>query len=128
MVDIAGGAPQIVRQAHIALTASTRGLIKNVEAKEVGANATLVSHDGRTLVVAADSGLVWIDTQTLAVRNRALAAWRIWSVGLSPDGQALYAMSDGGKVAEISMASARVGATFDLSGGQPLAIMRVATS
>ena len=99
-----------------------------VHLKELGGNAAVVSLDGNTLVVAGGSGLVWIDTQALAVRHRSLTDWRIGSVGLSPDGRNPYAMSDGGKVAEISMASARVGATFDLSGGQPLAIMRVATS
>lgn len=127
-VGIADGAPQIVHKAHIALTTSTGGLIKNVEAKELGANAAVVSLDGSTLVVAGGSGLVWIDAQALAVRHRALTDWRIWSVGLSPDGRNLYAMSEGGKVAEISMGSATVGATFDLSGGQPVALMRVAAS
>ena len=127
-VGIAGGAPEIVHKAHIALTTSTGGLIKNVEAKELGANAAVVSLDGSTLVVAGGSGLVWIDAQALAVRHRALTDWRIWSVGLSPDGRNLYAMSEGGKVAEISMGSATVGATFDLSGGQPVALMRVAAS
>jgi len=80
----------------------------------------VVSLDGSTLVVAGGSGLVWIDTQALAVRHRALTDWRIWSVGVSPDGRTLYAMS--------SMGSATVGATFDLSGGQPVALMRVAAS
>jgi len=127
-VGIAGGAPQIVHQAHLVLATSTGGLIKNVEAKEVGANAAVVSLDGSTLVVAGGSGLVWIDTQALAVRHRALTDWRIWSVGLSPDGRTLYAMSDGGKVAEVSMGSATVGATFDLGGAQPVALMRVAAS
>ncbi|TMF65732.1 MAG: hypothetical protein E6I17_12375 [Chloroflexi bacterium] len=117
-----------MHKAHIALTTSTGGLIKNVEAKELGANAAVVSLDGSTLVVAGGSGLVWIDAQALAVRHRELTDWRIWSVGLSPDGRNLYAMSEGGKVAEISMGSATVGATFDLSGGQPVALMRVAAS
>src|SRR5437762_1545643 len=44
-VGIAGGAPQIVHKAHIALTTSTGGLIKNVEAKELGGNAAVVSLD-----------------------------------------------------------------------------------
>ncbi len=127
-VRTADGVPQIAQKAHIGVAPSTGGLIKSVEAKELGANAAVVSGDGRTLVVAGSTGVVWIDTQSLTVSRRALGDWRIWSVGLSPDGQTLYAMSDGGKIAEISMASARVGATFDLSGGQPLAIMRVATS
>jgi len=122
------GGPQILRTTHIAQTTSSGGLIKNVQAKEIGGNAALVSADGRTLVVAGASGVVWIDTQTLTVRARALPDWRIWSVGLSPDGRNLYAMSDGGTVAEISMGSATVSATFDLSGGQPVALMRVAAS
>jgi hypothetical protein len=122
------GTPQILRIIHIAQPTSAGGLIKDVHAKEIGGNSALVSPDGRTLVVAGMSGVVWIDTETLAVRSRALNDWHIWSVGLSPDGQTVYAVSDGGKIAEISMASARVGATFDLTGGQPLALMRVAES
>ncbi len=127
-VRTADGTPQIVQKAHITLTTSTGGLIKSVEAKELGANAAVVSADGRALVVAGGAGVVWIDTQTLAVSKRALTDWRIWSVGLSPDGRTLYAISDGGKIAEISMRSASVAATFDLTGGQPLALMRVAAS
>jgi DNA-binding beta-propeller fold protein YncE len=122
------GSPQILRTIHFAQATSAGGLIKDVHAKEIGGNSALVSADGRTLVVAGTSGVVWIDTETLAVRARALNDWHIWSVGLSPDGQTVYAVSDGGKIAEISMGSARVGATFDLTGGQPLALMRVAES
>ena len=127
-VGMSDGMPQIVHRAHIALAASTGGLIKSVEAKELGANAAVVSSDGRMLVVAGGSGVAWIDTQTLAVTKRALTDWRMWSVGLSPDGRTLYAISDGGKIAEITMSSARVSATFDLTGGQPVALLRVATS
>jgi hypothetical protein len=122
------GGPQILRIAHISLSSLRGSLIRDVQAKEFGGNTALVSPDGRTLVVAGASGVVWIDTDTLAVRARALAGWRIWSVGLSPDGLNLYAVSEGGKIAEIAMGSARVGATFDLTGGQPLALMRVAAA
>ena len=121
-------APHIVRTGHLAKAQSARALIQSVEAKEVGANAAFVSSDGRTLVAGGSSGVVWIDTANLAIRKRALGDWRIWSLGLSPDGKTVYAVSDGGKVAAVGMASAAVEETFDLSGGQPMALMRVAAS
>src|SRR5437762_8214729 len=71
---------QIARTTHFTLGTSTGGLIKSVDAKEVGANAAVVSADGRMLVVAGGSGVAWIDTETLKVTNRALTDWRIWSV------------------------------------------------
>jgi hypothetical protein len=49
-------------------------------------------------------------------------------VGLSPNGQNLYAVGDDGRIAEISMADAAVTSRFDPSAGEPLALMRVAVS
>ena len=42
--------------------------------------------------------------------------------------RALYAVSEGGRVAVIAMATAKVVTTFDLTGGQPMALMRVAAA
>jgi hypothetical protein len=128
VVSLANDSPQVTRTAHVALTASTGGLIKTVDAKEVGADSAVVGDGGRTLVVAGSAGVVWIDTGTLAMRNRALESWRIWSLGLSPDEKSLYAVSDGGTIAELSMASGAVGERFDLGAGQPMALMRVAAT
>ena len=71
---------------------------------------------------------MWIDTATLEVRHRALDGWRIRSLGLSPDGRSLYAVSEGGVIAELSMASGAINGRFDLADGQPMALMRVAAA
>jgi len=121
--------PQVKRTTHVSLAGpSALSPIQAVEAKELGANAAVVSPDGKTLVVGGAGGVVWIDTATLQVRSQALTEWRIWSLGMSPDGQNLYAVNDAGSIAEISMASASVISRFDPTGGQPLALMRVAAA
>ena len=101
---------------------------QDVQAKEFGANAAVISPDGKTLVTAASSGIDWIDTQGLQVRARALANWTVWSLALSPDGKVLYALSDSGKIAQVSMDSRQVDATFDPSAGNPMALMRVVSA
>jgi DNA-binding beta-propeller fold protein YncE len=128
VVSVARDSPQIVRTGRITLNSKTGWLIKDVTAKEIAVNAAVVSPDGKTLVVAGSSGVAWIDTDTLTVRKRALETWRIWGLGLSPDGQSLYAVADVGTIAELSMASGEVGERFDLGTGQPIALMRVAAA
>ena len=49
-------------------------------------------------------------------------------MALSPDAKVLYALSDSGKIAEVSMDSRQVGATFDPSAGNPMALMRVVSA
>jgi DNA-binding beta-propeller fold protein YncE len=127
-IDVSDGGPRIVRTERLAQPGAVAGVIKTVHAKEVGGNTAVVSADGRTVAVGGMSGIVWVDGQTLAVRQRALAGWPVASLGLSPDGKTLYAVSEGGRVALITMASAAVGTIFDLSGGQPMALMRVAAA
>src|SRR5438046_10364215 len=56
-VGIAGGAPQIVHQAHLVPATSAGGLIKHVEAKEVRANAAVVRLGGSPLGEAVAPGL-----------------------------------------------------------------------
>jgi hypothetical protein len=102
--------------------------IQNVSAKEFGFNATVVSPDGKTLITAAGTGIVWIDTGSLQTRASALDGWRVWSLGLTPDGRTLYALNDDGQIAEVAMASAKVGARFNPAAGQPVALMRVAAA
>jgi DNA-binding beta-propeller fold protein YncE len=121
--------PQLKRTAHITLSAPS-ALFPNqtAQAKESGANAAVVSPDGKTLVVGGTTGVVWIDTATLQVRSQALTEWRIWSLGLSPDGHNLYAINDAGSIAEISMGSASVVARFDPAQGQTVELMRVAAA
>jgi hypothetical protein len=108
-----GGVPHVVRTAHFASPAPA-----------AGQGSAVLSHDGRTLVAAGANGLLWLDTSSLTVMRSALVDWRIRSIALSPDGGTLYAVSDAGGIAELSMSGA-VKATFDPNVGQPMALMRV---
>jgi hypothetical protein len=94
----------------------------------VGPDAAVLSRDGRSLVVAGSTGLDWIDVTALAVRMHALDEWRVWSVGLSPDGKNLYAIDEGGRVAEVGASSGAVTSIFDPGIGRPIALMRVASA
>jgi DNA-binding beta-propeller fold protein YncE len=120
----------VTRTSHFtSLTSSPAGLlIPNVEAKELGSSAAVLSRDGKTLVAAGGSGIVWIDTTTLQVRNHALGGSTIWGLGLSPDGNTLYALSDSGIIAPISISTGAVGTTFGPEAGYPMALMRVAAA
>jgi hypothetical protein len=121
--------PTISRSVRFDAGATAGGsLVQNVEAKEFGANALAITPDGKTLVAAGHKGLVWIDTGTLKVRKRALGDWTVWTLGLSPDGNRLYAIRDNGQVAQIDMGTASVTATFDPLQGQPMALLRVASA
>src|ERR1700682_1081786 len=100
-------------------------LVRDVSAKQMGRNAAVVSNDGKTLVTAGMNGLIWIDTGTLQVRNRTLTNWSVWSLAATPDGAMLYALNEGGGIAEIAMASAKVVATFDPAEGYPMGLLRV---
>jgi len=79
-------------------------------------------------VVGGPSGIIWIDTASLKVRSQGLTEWRVATVGLSPDGQNLYAVGDDGRIAEVSMATKTLVSKFDPSEGQPMTLMRVAAS
>jgi hypothetical protein len=93
-----------------------------------GADAAVLTADGKTLVTAGSSGVMWVDTQSFRVRMQTLAEWKVWSLALSPDGKTLYAVNEAGQVAQISMASGEVVSRFDGTGGRPLSLMRVAAS
>ncbi|MGZ5979185.1 MAG: YncE family protein [Isosphaeraceae bacterium] len=114
------------RTAHIdASTVSARSWIPNVDAKELGANASVLSPDGKTLVNAAASGIVLVDTSTLKVRARALNGRHVWSLGMSPAGSTVYALDDAGTIAVVSLSTGTVMSSFDPAAGHPMAIMRV---
>jgi hypothetical protein len=123
----ANGAPSIIRTAHFSAAQAVSSLVQGVDAKELATNAAVVSRDGSTLVTAGGTGLVWIDTATLRVRSTALPEWRIWSLGLSPDGETLFAVNDAGDLADVSMGGS-VGTRSHPVAGYPMAIMRVAAS
>jgi len=100
-------------------------LAQDVSAKELGTGAAVVSPDGKTLVTTSSSGIAFIDTASLQASAHALTNWTVWSLALSPGGKVVYALGDSGKIAEISMVSRQVAATFDPGAGIPLTLMRV---
>ena len=112
------GAPAVLRTARFDAMAAAGG--------SAGAGAALV--EGGTLVAGGPSGLVWIDTSSLRVTGRSLPGFSVAGVGLSPDGKSLYAVSDSGRVAVVSVADRSVTGTFDPSAGRPVALMRVAAA
>jgi hypothetical protein len=87
-----------------------------------------VSPDGRTLVIAGKTGMVWVDTASLKVNDRQMADWTVWSLAISPDGSTVYAVNDAGMIAELPMTGAHTPNTFGGAAGQPLALIRVATT
>jgi hypothetical protein len=129
-INIGGNSsPKITRSAHIdSTTTAAHTLIQDVEAKEMGGNAAVLSLDEKTLVTAGTAGVLWLDTADLHVRMRALEEWHVWSLGLSPDGKALYALSDAGMLGQLSMATGSLGVKGDPGAGYPMDIMRVAST
>ncbi|MEO8745093.1 MAG: hypothetical protein ABI334_09715 [Candidatus Dormiibacterota bacterium] len=121
--------PTLARSIQIETGKAVAGLfVQDVQAKEFGANATVITPDGKTMVTAASSGIVWIDTTGLHAGARALSNWTLWSLALSPDGSVLWALGDSGRIAEISMGSRQVTSTYDPGAGYPLSLMRVVAS
>ncbi|MEP6752633.1 MAG: hypothetical protein ABI959_07795, partial [Candidatus Dormiibacterota bacterium] len=81
--------------------------------------------DGKTLVALGVHGVTWIDTASLQATDRQLIDWTVWSIALSPNGDNLYAVSDGGVIAEVSMTGSHASTTFSGGLGQPMAVLRV---
>jgi DNA-binding beta-propeller fold protein YncE len=127
-IPIGGNAwPQLSSTSKIGSGRSASlSLAQNASAREFGFNASVVSPDGKTLITAAATGIVWLDTTTLRTRASALDGWHVWGLGLTPDGRTLYALNEDGQIAEVGVASAKVGARFNPRAGQPVALMRVA--
>jgi hypothetical protein len=124
--NLDGYNPGIVRTSHIGVTGlSASWFVQDVQAKELGPNGAVLSPDGKTLVMAATSGVVWVDTTSLKVRSHELNGWRVGSLGASPDGKMVYVVSDAGKIAELSMDDSHVATSFDGAPGQPMALVRV---
>ncbi len=126
-MGVDGGVPSAPRAAKLSNTqsASVPG-IKDVAAKEFGGNAAAVSPDGKTLVMAGKTGIVWIDTATLNAKDRQLPSWNVWSLAMSPDGTTVYAINDAGMIAELPMSGAHQPTTFGGATGHPLDLIRVA--
>jgi hypothetical protein len=85
----------------------------------------VLSADGRTLVMTGKTGLVWVDTATLQARSHQIPSWNVWSLGLSPDGSMVYALSDTEKIAELSMTNPGSPTIFSASAAQPMALIRI---
>lgn len=92
------------------------------DARSAGA---AVATDGRTLVMAGATGVVWLNAETLTPIAEALPGWTIRSLMVSPDGTTLYAVNDRGALAELSMRSRTLTSTFDPDVTHPIALMRV---
>jgi DNA-binding beta-propeller fold protein YncE len=124
--NLDGYNPSIVRTKQISAAGPTaKALVQNVEAKELGANGAVLSRDGATLVTTGATGLIWIDTATLRMRSRQLTTSTVWSLLGSPDGSRVYALSDNGAIAELSMSDGRIATTFNPSVGLPIGLLRV---
>jgi hypothetical protein len=128
-VAVDGGVPGAPRTAKLSNTQSSSVPgIKDVAAKEFGGNAAAVSPDGKTLVMAGKTGVVWIDTATLNATDRQLSSWNVWSLAMTPDGTTVYAMNDAGMIAELPMNGAHQATTFGGATGRPLDLIRVAAA
>lgn len=118
--------PAVARSVNIdSGRSATTIFAQDVQAKELGANAAVISVDGKTLVAAGGSGIVFIDTLGLRVSARALTDQVVRSLALSPDGKILYVLNEHGTFTEVSMDTRKVDATFNPSAGNPLELMRV---
>jgi hypothetical protein len=128
-LPIDGGTPGQMRATRLN-NSQSGGIfgVMNVEAKEFGGNAAAVSPDGSKLVIAGKTGVVWIDIASMTAGDRQMADWRVWSLGMSPDGSTLYAVNDAGMIAELPMTGAHSPTTFGGAAGQPLALIRVAAA
>src|SRR5712664_3574120 len=106
-LPIDNGAPGQMRVVKLN-DSQTGGIfgVLDAQAKELGGNAAAVSPDGRTLVIAGKTGVLWVDTASLKTRDRQLPGWSVWSLAMSPDGTTLYVVDYAGMIAEVPMAGA----------------------
>jgi hypothetical protein len=124
-IDTRNGFPDLTRTVKTGSTTQSAGLVQGVEAKGFGSTGVVVSPSGKTLVTLGVQGVMWIDTATLQATDRQLNDWTVWSLALSPNGDNLYAVSDGGMIAEVSMTGTHAVSTFSGGPGQPMALLRV---
>jgi hypothetical protein len=125
ILNFPDGVPTLRRTTPISqAAASAGGLIQDVEAKELGISGAVLTPDGKTLVVTGATGVLWVETATMQSGRHELDDWRVASLALSPDGKMLYAVADGGMIAELPMAGGP-GVRFAGAQGQPLGLVRV---
>lgn len=118
--------PTIERAVRFSPAKALSTLARDVQAKEFGANALVITPDGRTLIAGGNDGAVWLDASTLSVRRHELPGWTVWSLGISPDGARVYAVRDNGSIAELDATSGALLAEFNPGLEQPMALLRVA--
>ena len=124
-LDTRNGFPDLIRTARTVTSMQSASLIQGVEAKGFGSNGAVLTPDGKTLVALGVQGVTWIDTASLQATDHQLSDWTVWSIALSPNGDYLYAVSDGGMIAEVSMTGSHAASTFAGGPGQPMAVLRV---
>ncbi len=125
-VDTSTNGPRLMHTMRIDTTAASSNVVgQNVQAKELGPNGAVLSPDAKTLVVSGATGVMWIDTTSFRALGHQLADWRVWSLGLSPNGTMLYAVNDSGMIAAMAMTGAHAATTFTGAAGQPVALIRV---
>jgi DNA-binding beta-propeller fold protein YncE len=128
-LGVDNGVPGAPRATRLSINQSASvPAIKDVAAKAFGGNAAAISPDGKTLVMAGKTGVLWIDTATLDSTDRQLPSWNVWSLAISPDGATVYAINDAGMIAELPMSGAHQATTFGGAEGQPLDLIRVAAA
>jgi hypothetical protein len=128
-LGVDNGVPGAPRATRLSINQSASvPAIKDVAAKAFGGNAAAISPDGKTLVMAGKTGVLWIDTATLNSTDRQLPSWNVWSLAISPDGATVYAINDAGMIAELPMSGAHQATTFGGADGQPLDLIRVAVA
>lgn len=90
-----------------------------------GATSTLVTGDGRWLVVGARGGVRWIDASSLSAGGAALESWDVVGLAASPGASALFALGDSGQVAQLDQ-TGRTVTTFASGLARPVALLGVA--
>jgi hypothetical protein len=108
------------------ITRTARFGAQPAAARDAGALTSLVRGD--SLVVAAGSGVVWIDTTTLTVTRQALPGWAVNGLASSPDGRSVFAVGGDGRIARLDLATGAVSSSFDPHLDRPLALLRVAAA
>src|SRR5215472_9949255 len=98
------------RQAHIGVTATST--------PDGQPPAAAVSPDGTQLYLSTWPGLVAIDTGSLKVTRRFLEGERIRAIAFAPDGSALYAVSQGGRLLRVDPPT--MAKVSDITLGAPL--------
>ena len=89
-----------------------------------GATSTLVTGDGRWLVVGARGGVRWINASSLSGGGAALESWNVVGLAAAPGTASLFALGDSGEVAQLDQAGHTV-TTFASGLARPVGLLGV---